>query len=457
MKRDSLHLTNVSSSAPPTRLGVRVAEVVRVDLPTTFGIFTAHAFECSNGLVYIALVAGHVEGESGVLARVHSECLTGDAFGSLRCDCGVQLRNALRSIAVEGRGLLIYATGHEGRGIGLLNKLRAYVEQDLGADTVDANLHLGLPVDDRDYGVAAAILRDLDVKSIRLITNNPAKMVGLRDEGVRVDEIESFPVAPHTRNAQYLRTKQQRMGHVTSVGTPLAEVVSAPADVTRLLGDVRAGVDRPYVAVKYAQSIDGRIATRTGDSKWISSEKERAVSHALRARCDAIMVGVETVNTDDPALTVRMVPGASPARVILDSTLRIALRAQVLNDDAPTIILTTDEADPAKRAALRSMNVGVHVVPRGSDGVDIQNALTRLYDLGIRSLIVEGGGRVITSLLTARLVDRVIVAFAPRILGAGVEAVGDLGTSAVLDGVALTDRCVQLVGNDVVMAFTPAF
>ncbi|MDQ4064630.1 MAG: RibD family protein [Actinomycetota bacterium] len=245
------------------------------------------------------------------------------------------------------------------------------------------------------------------------------------------------------------------MGHVTPVGTALAEVVSAPADVTRLLGDVRAHADRPFVAVKYAQSIDGRIATRTGDSKWISSEEERAVSHALRARCDAIMVGVETVITDDPALTVRMVPGASPARVVLDSTLRIGLGARVLNDDAPTMIVTTDQSDPAKRVALRSMNVGVHVVPRGPLGVDIEDALTRLYDLGVRSLIVEGGGRVITSLLTARLVDRVIVAFAPRILGAGVEAVGDLGTSAVLEGVALTDRCVQLVGNDVVMAFTP--
>ena len=134
-------------------------EVVRVALPTPAGVFEAHAFEMPSGFVYVALVMGDVTDGSDVLVRLHSECLTGDALGSLRCDCGVQLRHSLRVIAAEQRGVFVYATGHEGRGIGLLNKLRAYLAQDLGADTVDANHDLGLPVDAREYGEAAAVLR----------------------------------------------------------------------------------------------------------------------------------------------------------------------------------------------------------------------------------------------------------------------------------------------------------
>src|SRR5215210_5497708 len=153
-------------------VGERVAprEVARAPMPTPFGTFEARAFECSSGFVYLALVQGDVDGGGPVLTRVHSECLTGDALGSLRCDCGIQLRHALRAITAEGRGVLVYATGHEGRGVGLVNKLRAYVEQDDGADTLDANLRLGLAVDARDYGEAASVLSALGVRSIRLMT-----------------------------------------------------------------------------------------------------------------------------------------------------------------------------------------------------------------------------------------------------------------------------------------------
>src|SRR3954452_5747965 len=133
-------------------------EVARVALPTRWGLFDAHAYEVTSGHVYLALVHGDVSGEAHVLTRVHSECLTGDAFGSLRCDCGIQLNVALRAIAAEDRGVLVYATGHEARGVGLLNKLRAYAKQDDGLDTIDANVALGLPVDARSYGDAAAVL-----------------------------------------------------------------------------------------------------------------------------------------------------------------------------------------------------------------------------------------------------------------------------------------------------------
>ncbi|HZB78964.1 MAG TPA: GTP cyclohydrolase II [Actinomycetota bacterium] len=432
-----------------------LTQVAHLELPTPEGTFDLRAFEMSSGHVYLAMSMGDVGSEGPVLARVHSECLTGDSFRSLRCDCGVQLRGALRAISAEGRGVLVYATGHEGRGIGLVNKLRAYVAQDRGADTVDANLHLGLPVDDRDYTDAAEVLKTLGVRSVRLMTGNPAKVEGLQGAGIAVAEVRPLHVAAHHRNVSYLETKRARMGHVAP-----AEESSAlhphpePGD---LLGAIRPTPSRPYVAVKYTQSIDGRIATSKGDSKWISGEGERTISHALRARCDAVMVGIGTVLNDDPQLTVRMVEGASPIRVVLDSSLRIPLDAKVLDDEAATIVMTTTVADRAKVVELERRDVAVRVVAPRADGVYLPAALSLLRGAGIRSLLVEGGGRVITALLAARLVDRVIVACAPRILGSGIEGVGDLGTGRIMEGISLTDRCIRVLEDDVVMAWDVSF
>lgn len=387
-----------------------------------------------------------------MLTRVHSECLTGDALGSLRCDCGVQLRTSLRRIAAEGRGVLVYATGHEGRGIGIVNKLKAYVEQDGGSDTVDANLHLGLPVDGRRYDDAAAVLQSLRVRSICLITNNPKKVESLCRYGIDVVAVEPLPVASHTRNLTYLSTKRDRMGHANPLGARLQDAPAVPADVTELLGQMKPRDDRPFVVVKYAQSLDGRIATATGDSKWISSEEERAVAHALRARCDAIMVGVGTVLADDPQLTVRMVPGASPIRVIVDSTLRIPGEAKVLNDDGATLVITTERSSRDGRDLVADKGAGVRLVSRCGDGVDLSAALKLLRGMGVNSVLVEGGAKVITSLLKEDLVDRVVVSVSPKLLGAGTEGVGDLGTRAVADGVELTDTSVHVVGKDVLVA-----
>src|SRR5207244_1952514 len=193
-------------------------EVARVTIPTPAGEFDTRAFECADGFVYMAMVKGDVAGGRDVLVRVHSECLTGDALGSLRCDCGPQLRASLRAIAAEGRGVLAYATGHEGRGIGLVEKLRAYMLQESGADTVDANQRLGLPADGRRYGDAAAVLRELGVASIRLLTNNPGKVRALRDEGIAIAAVVPLQTAAHVRNVGYLRTKRDRLRHEPPFG-----------------------------------------------------------------------------------------------------------------------------------------------------------------------------------------------------------------------------------------------
>jgi GTP cyclohydrolase II len=424
-----------------------------VGLPTSTGTFDVRAFECRSGYVYLALVCGDVEGAAGVLTRLHSECLTGDALGSLRCDCGVQLRLALRTIAAAGCGVVVYATGHEGRGIGLVEKLLAYVEQDNGADTLEANLRLGHAVDSRDYGDAAGVLLALGVRSVRLLTNNPSKVEGLEAAGVAVDSIAPIATAPHARNLAYLRTKERSLGHLRPTGPPIGGDLAEVTDASQLLGTVTPSPDRPYVVLKYAQTLDGRIATASGDARWISGEAERRISHALRAGCDAVLVGIGTVLADDPQLTVRMVPGASPIRVVLDSTLRVPAGAKVLDPAAPTVIVTTERSSAAARLRLEQRHVRVRVVPEGSGGVALGPALAALREEGISSLLVEGGSRVITSLLAGGFVDRVVVGVAPKIIGQGTEAVGPLGVVRVAEGIRLTNRSVHMMADDILLAF----
>jgi 3,4-dihydroxy 2-butanone 4-phosphate synthase/GTP cyclohydrolase II len=193
----------------------QVEKVVETRLPTEHGDFTAVGYRAlvDDG-EHVALVFGELGDGEDVLVRVHSECLTGDVFGSKRCDCGPQLDAALQRVAEAGRGVVLYMRGHEGRGIGLLHKLQAYQLQDRGFDTVDANLELGLPADARDYGTGAQILYDLGVRSMRLLTNNPAKRAGLEGYGLTVTGREALPVRLHPENVRYLRTKRDRMGHL---------------------------------------------------------------------------------------------------------------------------------------------------------------------------------------------------------------------------------------------------
>ncbi|MEU6082362.1 GTP cyclohydrolase II [Streptomyces sp. NPDC047108] len=197
---------------PPAEPVVRREAETR--LPTAFGDFTAYGYRSTaDGVEHIALVQGEIGDGEDVLVRVHSECLTGDIFSSQRCDCGPQLQASLARVTEEGRGVVIYLRGHEGRGIGLLSKLRAYELQERGRDTLDANLELGLPADARDYAAGARMLSDLGVHSVRLMTNNPEKSEALLRHGLRVTGREPMPVQAGEHNLRYLRTKRDRMGH----------------------------------------------------------------------------------------------------------------------------------------------------------------------------------------------------------------------------------------------------
>jgi len=199
---------------------ILVRRAAEAEIPTRHGTFHAHAYESTlDHLTHVALVRGEIGDGEGVLVRVHSECLTGDVFGSLRCDCGMQLDAALEAVSAEGRGVVLYMRGHEGRSIGLTHKLRAYRLQEEGLDTVEANEELGFPPDPRDYGIGAQILADLGVRSMRLLTNNPAKRAGLEGYGLSIMERVPLETRPTPQNIGYLRTKREKLGHMLSFET----------------------------------------------------------------------------------------------------------------------------------------------------------------------------------------------------------------------------------------------
>lgn len=211
-------------------------------------------------------------------------------------------------------------------------------------------------------------------------------------------------------------------------------------------------LDTPTVTVHYAQTLDGRIATRTGHSQWISGDESRMLQHRLRAEHDAILVGVGTVLADDPRLTVRLVDGPCPRRVVVDSSLRIRSHCNLLTDGAaPTLVATTSSADPARVALVRSRGAEVAVLPPGAGGVDLIALLERLGQSGVRSVLVEGGASLVTTLLQLRLVSRLIVCIAPKVIGTGIEAVGDLAVLRLGDALALQQLSVQQLGADVIV------
>jgi 3,4-dihydroxy 2-butanone 4-phosphate synthase/GTP cyclohydrolase II len=213
-----------------------VEHVAEARLPTRHGPFTAHVFrDVIDGGEHLALVRGEVRGAERVLVRVHSECVTGDLFGSLRCDCGEQLDAALARVAGEGCGAVVYLRGHEGRGVGLINKLHAYRLQDAGRDTVEANVELGLPVDSRRYDVGAQILTSLGLTTIRLMSNNPAKFAALEGYALRVVERVPLLTSPTEENARYLSTKERKLGHLLGLAQSGAGAAGEAVDQQRVL------------------------------------------------------------------------------------------------------------------------------------------------------------------------------------------------------------------------------
>ena len=454
-----------STNGPPRRSPLAVKRTVTARIPTADGAFCLHHFRSEwDKKNHLALVLGDAEGEN-LLVRIHSECFTGDVLGSQRCDCGEQLTRAIEAIAAEGRGALIYLR-QEGRGIGLEEKLRAYNLQDEGYDTVDANLLLGHQADERDYTAAALILQELGVGSVRMLTNNPAKIEGLAGLGIAVRERIPLQMPSNPESHAYLEAKVARMRHIIKLnGQSQAEINGESEEEEQLtpslaeayrpqLDGLRARMQshlggaerekrgknaslldpRPFVTLSYAQSLDGCLTANQGTPFPISAPASLTMTHALRATHSAILVGIETVLADDPALTVRLVAGDSPQPVILDSQLRTPADARLLRGGV-WIATTPEGAQSARRQRLEQGGARILTLPADENGrVDLAALLTCLGAEGIRSLMVEGGARVLTSFLEEGLADYAVITIAPVFLG-GYQVIQSAGAGDELRAV----------------------
>lgn len=413
-------------------MSIKIEKPVWARLPIEEGDFRLYVYP-SEGKEHVAFVCGEVDGQELVLTRIHSECFTGDVLGSLRCDCGPQLHEALCMIGRAGKGILIYLR-QEGRGIGLPDKLRAYNLQDEGYDTVDANLKLGHVADGRDYSMAAVILKDLRVGSVELVTNNPAKIDGLRHLGVRVEGRRSLVVPLSAEGERYMRSKIERMEHLVAVESltrrparhngALPSTPSVSEELESWLDAQSVPHDRPLVTLTYAQSLDGSIALEPGKPLLLSGPESQLLTHRLRRWHDGILVGIGTVLADNPQLTVRLVEGNNPRPIVVDTRLRFPLQAKMLANAVKPWIATGPGTDAAE---LSRSGAEVFELPLGADGhVDLRALLGKLRGQGIRRLMVEGGATVLRAFLREQLADNAIVTIAPTLVG-GLSAVGDGG------------------------------
>ncbi|PSQ96038.1 MAG: GTP cyclohydrolase II [Bacteroidetes bacterium SW_9_63_38] len=437
-------------------------------IPTADGEFTLTLYENSeDDKDHLALVCGDVEGKDDVLVRAHSECFTGDVLGSLRCDCGEQLDTSIRRVAEEGQGVILYLR-QEGRGIGLKSKLKAYNLQDEGYDTVEANRMLGHGADERDYAVAARILEDLSVSSVRLLTNNPGKIEDLTEYGIEITK--RAPLEPHVNrhNEDYLRTKANRMRHALDLGPANGHAQSNAHDNS--LQALEQRIERhfdeagtPFVTLTYAQSLDGSIASSSGTPLPISGEEALDFTHRLRALHDGILVGIGTVLADDPRLNARRGQEDHPTPIVLDSSLRFPADARLLHcDGPPPLIFTAPDPDPDRREELEAQGATVHELPCApTGGVCLDALLNALGNRGITSMMVEGGSQILTTFLREQRVHRVIVTMAPMFVG-GTSALGPVTETSDEGGdpgafPRLTNMQKRWYGDDLILEGDPVW
>jgi 3,4-dihydroxy 2-butanone 4-phosphate synthase/GTP cyclohydrolase II len=399
---DNKKVIRQSCAMIPTMFGEFQLCVYRIALEDGYVIGDCPEGGPAYGTEIRTLSCGSIQGTEELMVRVHSECFTGDVLGSLRCDCGDQLKKAMQMIATEGRGMIIYMP-QEGRGIGLNEKLKAYNLQDSGFDTVEANLKLGHGADMRDYSAAALILEDMQVPSIRLLTNNPAKIDDLRRYGVKVNGRMPVICAVNPYNEAYLRTKQMKMNHIFK-----------NTDNARY----KSHREKPFVTLTYAQSLDGALAGGDGSRLILSGRQSMEMTHKLRANHQAILVGIGTVLADDPQLTVRLVAGTNPQPVVLDSLLRIPLESYLIAKHPLKAWIMCSKAAPVEREkALVERGHKVYRLGNSGAKLDLEEACSVLTDNGVETLMVEGGMEIINKFLEANLVDRVVITISPRYTG----------------------------------------
>ena len=443
----------------------KLNRVVTSRLPVLEGEFKVHIFKDYNDETHLALVMGSIRGKKNILVRVHSECLTGDAFGSIRCDCGEQLRQSIQIMIEEGSGAILYLR-QEGRGIGLISKLRAYNLQDNGYDTVDANIALGHEPDERDYEIAALILKDLGVDSIRLLSNNPSKLKPLIDLGIKIPR--RIPLKPRvtSENASYLKTKISRMNHILdmdALSSTTPERESIIRDLSRKIKNFQNN-NRPFVTISYAQSLDGFISTSRNRSMTLSGEESLILTHQIRAIHDVILVGISTIISDNPQLNVRLAKGKNPQPIILDTNLKFPLESKLLRNNSITPwIITGEQVDMKKQRILEDYGARVYRLPSSKDRIELSILLQFLVEQGIKSVMVEGGARVISSFIEGNAVDQIVATIVPLFIGDGLRALEQtvFNNAKVLYGKdeLLSFECLRYIqlGRDLIIYGKPSW
>lgn len=377
---------------------------VEVRLPTDAGVFRLHLYVDDAGKEHLALVMGDVSGGEGLLIRVHSECMTGDLFGSLRCDCQSQLRQAIEMIAEEGLGVLIYLR-QEGRGIGLLSKLHSYNLQDEGLDTVDANTFLGYQPDGRDYEAAALILKDLGVRSIRLMSNNPDKTNAFEKNGIGITAMIPAPPRVTEENRRYLETKAVRFHHLIDLK---ADLPHSP-EIERLLrftNKCMAAADdrRPFITVLLNRSLNGHLvrpdmlSSEMRRELMIIRHRLRSLHHAHLLDASTLLMGLEGAESYD-GLTI-----------VLDPFLRTADLLDHADLPKRTVILIGEGADPERRREAEAAGFRTVAVPRTED---IGSVLEALEELEVTSVLIDGCPDLLPSILTDGCVDVAVCPVSP--------------------------------------------
>lgn len=418
-----------------TRTLPSIHKLVSTRLPNRYGSFVIHCYgSTADDKQHLALVKGDVAGHADVLVRVHSECLTGDVFGSTRCDCGEQLELALRAIGQAERGVLLYLR-QEGRGIGLVQKLRAYNLQDEGLDTVEANLRLGHQADERDYHVAARILKDLGVRSVRLMTNNPRKLDDLLRYGIPVSARVPIQVPSHPENVRYLRAKVEKMAHLLSLerNTRLSPDFDFLEPLFTALAAAQShSSGRPFVTLAYTQSLDG-VIVEEANREDLSAAEPGELGRALCAHHDALLTDVDFLigtGGQRSALSSWFEDGGQ--LVVLDSYLRFPWQASRLGRNRVPWIVTTGAVSQSALAAVQAHRVRVLTVAAEADGeAGLTETLDHLGRLGLRTLLVQGGAGFVRRFLRAGLTDYGVITVTPHWLAGGPTERGIKGDGPI--------------------------
>jgi GTP cyclohydrolase II len=391
-----------------------VEQKVSTRLPIEEGGFRITLFKDGEGKDHLSLVMGEVEGQKDVLTRVHSECMTGDLFGSLRCDCGPQLRQSLQMIAEEGTGILIYLR-QEGRGIGLVEKLKAYNLQDEGYDTVEANIMLGHKAEERNYTVAAEMIQKLGVSSICLLSNNPAKFNGLQKLGIRISA--RMPLNPRVtkENLRYLSTKVSRMSHMLdmralSFNTPEREEIVR--HVARLMNEPVP--QSPFVSLFYIQSLDGRIADLEYGRVANGNNDAYLLKHQLRALHDAVIFDLDYISASEHTGIIK------------------GMDSELFGSYKP-IVVSRKELDAEEKEKMEAMGAELILLPVDeSEAEGPSSVIKKLLDIlakkGYKSVMVEASPGFITEFLQAKAADLVVAAVKPTLGGSGTCALDQLET-----------------------------